>query len=562
MDLLSEYRKIINPPYQANDLVIVFLSLFILMSIPLTAFASLQSRQTTTKAAGTATLALSPTSKSVNQGESFAVEIREDSNTDPVNAVQANLTYDASMLNVTSVDYTGSAFGIQAEETLGSGTIELARGVSGGNTVTGDQLFAKVNFTAKTVPGTTTVSFGAGSAIVRATDNSDILGSTVPGTYTIGDPPPVVTITNPAEGEEVSGTVSVTATATDNIGVTKVEFRIDGNLRNTDTATPYAYNWDTTTDADGEHTVSAKAYDVSCSANCPEDSITVTVRNVDTQPPTAPTNLSATAPSHDRVDLTWNASTDNVGVAGYWVVRGGVTIAQTSATSYPDSSVLPSTEYSYQVIAFDAADNNSQPSNTATVTTPEAPDTQEPSVPTGLDASAVSSTQINLTWNASSDNVGVAGYRIYRNSSSSPIATVGNTSYGDTGLSPSTTYAYVVRAFDAAGNTSGPSNTASATTLQPEPDGTLVGQVTSASTGDPVAGVIIKVSIPGVKGKRGKVGTTTTNASGLYAMTLNGGSYTLQTSIKGFHRQSKPATIISGGTTTVNFSLAPKGKKR
>ena len=89
-------------------------------------------------------------------------------------------------------------------------------------------------------------------------------------------------------------------------------------------------------------------------------------------------------------------------------------------------------------------------------------DTTAPSVPTNLSASAVSSSQINLSWTASTDNVGVAGYTIYRNGSQ--IATFATNSYSDTGLTASTQYTYTVDAYDAAGNHSSQSTSASATT--------------------------------------------------------------------------------------------------
>ena len=89
------------------------------------------------------------------------------------------------------------------------------------------------------------------------------------------------------------------------------------------------------------------------------------------------------------------------------------------------------------------------------------PDTDPPSVPTGLAASAVSSTSIELSWSASTDDAGVAGYRVYRDGSE--VAYVTGTQHADTGLSPSTTYAYTVTAEDAAGNVSAPSAPAVAT---------------------------------------------------------------------------------------------------
>ncbi len=90
-------------------------------------------------------------------------------------------------------------------------------------------------------------------------------------------------------------------------------------------------------------------------------------------------------------------------------------------------------------------------------------DTQTPSVPANLTATAISSSQINLTWTASTDNVGVTGYRIYRGGTQIGTSAVNN--YSNTGLSPSTSYSYTVAAYDAAGNVSGQSSSASATTL-------------------------------------------------------------------------------------------------
>ncbi|MDC0713901.1 fibronectin type III domain-containing protein [Stigmatella sp. ncwal1] len=90
------------------------------------------------------------------------------------------------------------------------------------------------------------------------------------------------------------------------------------------------------------------------------------------------------------------------------------------------------------------------------------PDTQAPTTPANLLATATSSSQINLSWSASSDNVGVSGYDVYRNGSA--VGSSGTNSYSDTGLAASTAYSYTVKARDAAGNASAASNTATATT--------------------------------------------------------------------------------------------------
>ena len=89
-------------------------------------------------------------------------------------------------------------------------------------------------------------------------------------------------------------------------------------------------------------------------------------------------------------------------------------------------------------------------------------DTTAPSVPSGLSAAVISSSQINLSWSASTDNVGVTGYRIYRGGAQ--IATATGTSFSNTGLTPSTSYTYTVAAYDAAGNVSQQSSPVSKTT--------------------------------------------------------------------------------------------------
>jgi Fibronectin type III domain len=115
-------------------------------------------------------------------------------------------------------------------------------------------------------------------------------------------------------------------------------------------------------------------------------------------------------------------------------------------------------------------------SSGSSVTTPPPPtDTTAPSTPGGLLATALSPSQINLSWNASTDNVGVSGYRVYRGGVQ--IASVASTSYQNSGLSPSTNYSYTVAAFDAAGNISGqssPASTATLTATAPPTSGTVI----------------------------------------------------------------------------------------
>jgi chitodextrinase len=190
-------------------------------------------------------------------------------------------------------------------------------------------------------------------------------------------------------------------------------------------------------------------------------------RRGDSRAPRAPTNLTATA-GDSTVGLKWSAATDNVGVTGYRVYRGGSQIGSVSGStlSYSDSGLANGTTYSYTVKAVDAAGNLSAASNTATATPKATGDGSSPSAPANLTATAGDST-VGLKWSAATDNVGVTGYRVYR--SGSQIASVSGSTlgYSDSGLTDGTTYSYTVKAADAAGNLSTASNTATATPSAP-----------------------------------------------------------------------------------------------
>ena len=119
------------------------------------------------------------------------------------------------------------------------------------------------------------------------------------------------------------------------------------------------------------------------------------------------------------------------------------------------------TTYTYVVTALDAAGNESAPSAPTSVSTPTV-DTTPPTTPSSLVANANDSAHITLAWAASTDNVSLAGYRIYRGGTF--VAATSSTSYTDNGLSASTTYTYSVTAVDTAGNESAKSAPASART--------------------------------------------------------------------------------------------------
>jgi glucose/arabinose dehydrogenase/chitodextrinase len=205
----------------------------------------------------------------------------------------------------------------------------------------------------------------------------------------------------------------------------------------------------------------------------------------DTTPPTTPTNLSGTGVSVSQINLSWNAATDNVGVTGYKVFRNGTQVGTSATTTFQDTGLTANTTYSYTVSAYDAAGNNSSVSAPASVSTQ--PDTTPPSVPTNLATQVVSSTQINLSWSASTDNVGVTGYNIYRGGTFLKSSTV--TPVQDAGLTPGTTYSYTVSSYDAAGNES--AQTAAVTGSTPAPDNVPpTASMTAPAPGSTVSGTV------------------------------------------------------------------------
>jgi fibronectin type 3 domain-containing protein len=171
----------------------------------------------------------------------------------------------------------------------------------------------------------------------------------------------------------------------------------------------------------------------------------------DFSPPAPPASLAAAwAGNPSRVELTWPGATDDVGVVAYEVSRDGTVLGTTPSTAFTDSAVAPATTYSYAVVAIDAAGNRSAPVGAA-VTTPG--DTAPPSKPSGLTAKAASGPpRVKLSWSASTDDVAVTGYDVYRDGA--VIATVGVTGYTDTAVAASTKYTYSVSSLDAAGNES------------------------------------------------------------------------------------------------------------
>jgi fibronectin type 3 domain-containing protein len=174
----------------------------------------------------------------------------------------------------------------------------------------------------------------------------------------------------------------------------------------------------------------------------------------DSLAPTPPASPALTMPS-GKPTLSWNSSTDNIGVAGYIINRStdgavGPEVARTLAKPWVDSTVTAGTTYTYQIEAYDVAGNVSPASSSSTVTVYRAP--------TNLTANLVNGHPL-LSWDVSTD-VGVSGYSIYRSTTGAlgtKVASTSTNQWLDTNTLTGVTYTYGVRANDTASRYSAPS---------------------------------------------------------------------------------------------------------
>jgi hypothetical protein len=318
---------------------------------------------------------------------------------------------------------------------------------------------------------TTALANGSYTLSAKAYDAANNIGQSSTVTVTVNNPDttaPTVSITAPANSATVSGTVSVTASASDNVGVSKVEFYVNNVLQKTDTSSPYTFSWNTTALANGSYTLSAKAYDTANNIG-QSSTVTVTVNNPDT---TAPT-VSITAPANSAtvsgtVSVTASAS-DNVGVSKVEFYVNNV--LQTTDTASPftfswNTTTLANGSYTLSATAYDAVNNIGQ-SSTVTVTVNNL-DTTVPTVSITAPANnATVNGTVSVTASAS-DNVGVSKVEFYVNNvlqattTSAPFTFSWNTTALANG-----SYTLSAKAYDAANNI-GQSSTVTVTVNNPD----------------------------------------------------------------------------------------------
>ncbi|WP_338553599.1 S8 family serine peptidase [Paenibacillus sp. KS-LC4] len=177
----------------------------------------------------------------------------------------------------------------------------------------------------------------------------------------------------------------------------------------------------------------------------------VAITNRDVQAPTVPVEIVVKSKTEKSVTLSWAASTDNVGVAGYDVYKNGNVLAGSSvSTEFTVTGLVPETAYSFTIKSKDASGNISGFSTAITVVTNA--DTEAPSVPTNLQLLTKTDQTVTLSWSASTDNIAVKNYDIYVGTELA--GTSASTSYTVTKLMPDTSYDISIKAKDVKGNAS------------------------------------------------------------------------------------------------------------
>ncbi|MDQ3622013.1 MAG: fibronectin type III domain-containing protein, partial [Verrucomicrobiota bacterium] len=287
---------------------------------------------------------------------------------------------------------------------------------------------------------------------------------------------PALSFTAPTDGspyETGAGTVDLAGIATDNLAIRAVRWSNDrggsgvaqmdwqvlsGNYT-------VGYNWQMNWSVSGvplepgANQITVVVEDIKGLTN----GLTLTVNSGAPGVPAAPTDLTATAVSSSQIDLSWMDNSTDEDVFEIWRGTGDaweyLTQVGADVTSYSDTAVAPGTAYSYYVWAFNAAGYSDASNEARTSTGPV------PAAPSDLTATAVSSSQIDLSWTDNSVDEDV--FEIWRVTGETweYVTQVGAdiTSYNTTAVAPGTTYSYYVWAFNAAGY-SDASNEASATT--------------------------------------------------------------------------------------------------
>src|SRR5207245_2118359 len=255
---------------------------------------------------------------------------------------------------------------------------------------------------------TTLAANGSHTLTAVARDTAGNTATTAAVSVTVDNTPPTISLIAPVAGATVAGTVTISASATDNVGVAWVQFKLDGrNLGARVTVAPYSLSWTTTTASDGAHTLTAVARDAAGNT-ATSAAVSLTVAN-DTTPPT----ISLIAPVAGATvagTVTISASaTDNVGVVGAQFMLDGANLgAEVTTAPYATSwntALASAGAHILTAVARDAAGNMA---TTASVSVTVA-DTTPPTVSMTAPSSGSTVSGMVTVSATASDNVGVAG---------------------------------------------------------------------------------------------------------------------------------------------------------
>ncbi len=385
----ADVGRTVNVTANASDNVSVASVLFQLdgvnLGAPVTASPYTFSWNTTTATGGTHTLTAVASDAAGNTTTSTAVTVTVD-NTPPTVAITApaNGAYLAGTVSVSA----------NASDNVSVASVQFQ--------LDGANLGAPVTTAPYTISWNTTTATGGGHSLTAiATDAAGNTTTSTAVTVTVDNTPPTVAITAPASGS-ISGTVNVTASASDNVGVTSVQFKLDGaNLGAPVTAAPYTVSWNTIT-AVGSHSLTAVASDA---AGNTTTSTPLSVTVLDVTPPTVSITSPAGGYTAGTVNVTASAS-DNVAVATVQFKLDGANLGAAVTTApytYSWNTITYIGNHTLTAVATDTAGNTATSAAGGVSVADITPPTVTVTAPA---ASATVSGSVTLSASAS-DNVGV-----------------------------------------------------------------------------------------------------------------------------------------------------------
>ena len=377
----------------------------------------------------------------------------------------------------------------------------------------GEGIVARVKIVDPAPPSPTAPSSPAAPSAPSSTS-----GATTPPTSTAGAPAPTAgatttpTPTAPTSGSAGSASadqvaprpvrrIDVTAadassvkvawpSSRDNVAVTGYGLFLNGKTTATTPETRYTFG---SLACGTGYLVGVDVYDAAGNHSQPTSTTVSTSACSDLSPPTVPATIKLAAATETSVVLSWQASSDNIGVVGYGLYVGGFRVGSTSEPAATLTSLGCGRSYEVGIDAVDAAGNRSARASSYFSTSPCPGDKIAPSQPNRLAVGAATTSSITLSWAASTDNIGVSGYGLYRGSSRVDATTQTTATFS--GLSCGTAYQLGVDAADGAGNRSAVASV-SASTQPCAPTPPANGWSSSLKTGDVVQrGTVWRVTV-------------------------------------------------------------------